>query len=148
MVARVNRFLDHPAILPGLVIAGFDLEIFSDHPALGVGPGISTELHEEMGHGGASHTEFTRVLAEHGVIGVLSLIILGVIVVKTLLTARTPRARALVAAFLVWFVLFMLIDALRMVAPAFACGIACSIAFTASKTRRRSVNLVMSQAAR
>jgi O-antigen ligase len=127
------------------MLAQFDLQIFTEHPVLGVGPGVSTELHEEMGHGGASHTEFTRVLAEHGVVGVISLLLLAVIVVKTLLTPRTPRTRALVAAFLAWFVLFMVIDALRMVAPAFACGVACSIAFSASKPRRRRAPVLQPQ---
>jgi O-antigen ligase len=90
-----------------------------------------------MGHGGASHTEFTRVLAEHGILGVISLLILGITCARTLLSARTPRARALIAAFFAWFALFMMIDALRMVAPAFACGIACAIAASQSAPRRR-----------
>lgn len=47
-----------------------ELQIFSEHPYLGVGPGAGYEEREKyVGKRTASHTEFTRLLAEQGLPG-------------------------------------------------------------------------------
>ena len=53
-------------------LAGIDMQLFADHPAFGVGVGISDKYHRLSvdGFAIASHTEFTRLLAEHGMLGV------------------------------------------------------------------------------
>jgi O-antigen ligase len=111
------------------LMASFDLQIFADNPVLGVGPGVASGLREELGHGGAAHTEFTRLLAEHGVLGGLAIVLLFALAARTVLGARTLHARAFVVAMLVWVMLFLLVNAMRLAAPSFLCGLACAVTF-------------------
>ena len=54
-----------------------DLKFFYDNPVLGVGPGISGMMREQDGmHGVQAHSEPTRLLAEHGSLGLIILILL------------------------------------------------------------------------
>ena len=59
-------------------IYNIDLAIFSDYLLTGVGPGQATELRETYGYGKiiSAHTEFSRMLSEHGLLGLISLLIL------------------------------------------------------------------------
>lgn len=58
-------------------IMEYDIKTFIENPILGVGPGISSTARDFDGMFGAqSHSEPTRLLAEHGSLGVLILIIL------------------------------------------------------------------------
>ena len=111
-------------------LAVSDLAIFADAPLIGVGPGMGPALRLKRGHLGAAHTEFTRLLAEHGLLGATSLLILIFVGGRTLKRARTTRARAYVLAMLVWVTLFLAINAMRVVAPSFLFGLACSISFS------------------
>ncbi|MBA3465641.1 MAG: O-antigen ligase family protein [Deltaproteobacteria bacterium] len=111
-------------------LARADLEIFADNIALGVGPGVASTIRNENGDRVAAHTEFTRSLAEHGLLGALAMILLGVLGFRTIVQTRSLLARALVASMLVWFVLFLLINAMRIAAPSFLFGLACSIAYS------------------
>jgi len=54
------------------------LNIFADNPLLGIGPGAGTEKRVDYGYGDrvAAHIEYSRLLAEHGLFGVFSLLIL------------------------------------------------------------------------
>jgi O-antigen ligase len=113
-----------------VLLASYDLEIFAANPVLGVGPGVAAGKRGELGHFGAAHTEFTRMLAEHGILGVMSLCALLLLAMRTLMNARSLHSRALVAAMLVWFGLFLLVNAMRLAAPAFLFGLACSIAYS------------------
>jgi hypothetical protein len=65
-------------------IAKIDIAIFFDNVMMGVGPGMSTFLRMDYGYhdNAAAHTELTRLLAEHGLFGVASLIILLVIPIR------------------------------------------------------------------
>ena len=56
----------------------WDLDIFYDNLFIGVGPGQANILREKYGFGKkvAAHTEFSRMLAEHGILGLISLLIL------------------------------------------------------------------------
>jgi hypothetical protein len=52
---------------------------YVDHPIVGVGVGRAREERiEATGDVVASHSEVSRLLAEHGMLGVLSLLILGI----------------------------------------------------------------------
>jgi len=56
-------------------IMAIDLNIFMDNPIMGVGPGSAHHLRYEYGYGAAvaAHSEFTRMLSEHGIFGLTSL---------------------------------------------------------------------------
>lgn len=121
-------------------LAGYDLEIFEDHPLLGVGPGVASSLRGDLGRFGAAHTEFTRMLAEHGFLGLISLVLLFALIIKTIRRARTLEARALVSAMSIWFLLFLLVNAMRLAAPALVFGLASAIAFS-TKLPNRAASL-------
>lgn len=58
-------------------IMATDLKYFTENPVFGVGPGISGILREDDGIFGAqAHSEPTRLLAEHGSLGLIILILL------------------------------------------------------------------------
>lgn len=58
-------------------ILGSELELFKENPIMGVGVGMGKSYRGEMlGEEVASHNEMTRLLAEHGMFGVLILLIL------------------------------------------------------------------------
>ena len=56
-----------------------DLAIFQDYLLSGVGPGNATQLRHIYGYGKiiSAHTEFSRMLAEHGLLGLFSLLFLN-----------------------------------------------------------------------
>ena len=60
------------------LIYEIDLNIFFDHILTGVGPGQAKDLRQVYGYGKrvAAHTEYSRMLAEHGILGLFSLFIL------------------------------------------------------------------------
>ncbi|RYE26061.1 MAG: hypothetical protein EOP51_01865 [Sphingobacteriales bacterium] len=56
-----------------------DIKIFADHPIFGAGPGGARQLRSEYGYiPSAAHTEYSRLLSEHGIGGVAVIIVLSV----------------------------------------------------------------------
>jgi O-antigen ligase len=107
------------------VFISSELQMFRENPVLGVGPGVGTQIRDERGlHTGASHTEYTRMLAEHGLFGALALACLIALGVRAIRQAREFAGRALAAALVVWVALSLSIYGVRLVAPAFALGLA------------------------
>lgn len=102
-------------------IAQSDLQMWDRNPVFGVGVGMSLFRDKEWR---AAHTEFTRMLAEHGLFGLASLILLLVAGWRRLQKTSTTEGKALIGAMLGWSVLFMLDKAMRLVAPSFMFGVA------------------------
>lgn len=98
-----------------------DLQVWSEHPIFGVGPGLSRNFHTF--HHAASHTEFSRLLAEHGTFGFAALLCLLMLAWANIRRAGDPKGRALTAGMTVWSFMFMVATAMRLVAPAFAFGL-------------------------
>jgi len=102
-----------------------ELEMFQENPILGVGPGVATKIRQDRGlFEGASHTEYTRMLAEHGVLGALSILCFLFLCVRAIVSARESDVRAVAAALVFWVVLFLAIYGTRLAAPAFVFGLA------------------------
>jgi hypothetical protein len=101
-----------------------DLRIWFEHPVSGVGPGGIQA--RRGGSGAAAHTEFSRLLAEHGLLGVGAVVTLIVMCGASLRRARSPASRALVVSLFAWSFLAMSHAAMRTVAPAFVLGLACA----------------------
>lgn len=92
-----------------------DLQVFADNPVLGVGVGRSIEYHDTInGISLAAHTEFTRMLAEHGLFGILAIGILIWMLISRYLANRPGLSRAMTAAFAVWAMSIMAHSALRL----------------------------------
>jgi len=104
-------------------IAQADLELWFANPLLGVGPGISKIVRSSFS-GIAAHTEYTRILAEHGSAGLLALLILFWITARTYLYAPTVEAKIWVAALVAWPLVEMSHAAMRIVAISFLIGLA------------------------
>lgn len=106
-------------------LAQEEITTFLRHPFFGVGPGISAYMHAISGAQlrVASHNEFTRLLAEHGVFGLLSLFFLIYIAIRNYRQASSHAGQAIAAALIVWTFASMGYTALRLVAPALMFGL-------------------------
>lgn len=96
-----------------------EFELWEENPIWGVGLGEGRHYRENI----AAHTEFSRAVAEHGILGFLALIILLGIGIRNILKRQRRLSQAFKVSFFFWFLLFMAINALRLVAPAFVFGL-------------------------
>ena len=100
-------------------LAKSDLEMWANNPVFGVGPGMGGRI-----RGNAAHTEFTRLLAEHGLFGMVAMVLMLLFCARNVLRGNTPREKAIVAAFVAWGVLFLAGYGFRIVVPALLLGLA------------------------
>lgn len=101
-----------------------DLRIWEEHPLLGVGPGQGPSFRRAILYGAVAHTEFSRLFAEHGLLGFASLALLLITGVKVVFESRGGRPRSVKASGVAWSLLYMLTAAMRLAAPAFLFGLA------------------------
>lgn len=119
-----KRFSDLDTTLRGK-IAMADLELWFANPLLGVGPGVAkTDRVSSSGRTFAAHTEYTRLLAEHGLAGLLALLILLWIIARSYLRAPNMEAKAWMSAMVAWSLVEMSHAAMRIVAISFLFGLA------------------------
>ncbi len=79
-------------------IATTDLKIFVDYPLLGVGPGQARYLREKYGGFEViAHVEFSRLLSEHGIGGLLVVIILVLFSIGRVSNIRSKKGKAISA---------------------------------------------------
>jgi hypothetical protein len=104
-------------------IAQSELSLFASAPLLGVGPGGAQESRLE-GRSIAAHTEYTRLLAEHGLLGLFAVLTMLSMAVMAVRRGAPGSARALSAALCAWALVFMGHAAMRLAAPAFTFGLA------------------------
>lgn len=135
--AFVSRYTD-PNLSKRDVIAQTDLQLFRENPILGVGPGMATELRATLlGQKIAAHTEFTRLLAEHGLGGVVALLALAMVSVRMVAAAPTGAPRAWSLGLILWVWLYFSVNAFRLVLPAAAILLALPVAGRRSSLRGR-----------
>jgi O-antigen ligase len=100
-----------------------DLQLWQDNPVFGVGVGISSLLRGEMASlevlGAATHTEYTRLLAEHGLFGLLSILLLISMVWQAFYQARGGLARGTVLGLTAWALAEMAHAAMRIASISF-----------------------------
>ena len=117
------RFSD-PNTTNRVEIAQADLQIFQDYLPFGVGPGRSLYYHTIYFQLANAHTEYSRLLAEHGIFGLAALLILLGLSVYRGLSKASPEERGYRVMLIAWALAFMLHSAMRLVAPAFIFGLA------------------------
>jgi O-antigen ligase len=94
-----------------------EIQMFLENPIFGIGVGKNKEYRQEMtGIEAASHNEITRMLAEHGSLGVLALLIL--LMTPAVLAFNNPQHFYLFSFFIFWL-LTINHAAMRIAAPAF-----------------------------
>ncbi|MEO8097270.1 MAG: O-antigen ligase family protein [Acidobacteriota bacterium] len=101
-----------------------DIRIWLEHPVYGVGPGNARNFRDIGGSHFSAHTEFSRMLAEHGIFGAVGMIVLFVAGAHRLWKLRDAESRALTATLFAWTILYMGANAMRVAAPSFAFGLA------------------------
>jgi O-antigen ligase len=101
-----------------------DLETFQDNPHFGVGPGQSYYYHDLYFRESEAHTEYTRLLAEHGAFGLSAILILIYFSLKRFFSKDSLRQKSFSGAFTTWSLLTLLHSAMRLAAPGFIFGIA------------------------
>lgn len=113
-------------------LASSDLDVFERSPVFGVGPGmtkyqrLSYEVcalrSDACRDEASSHTEFTRMMSEHGAVGILSIVILLSLAWSAVV--RAGPSRFLTVGFIVWSIAQMFYANIRIVAVAFAFAVA------------------------
>ena len=94
-----------------------ELKMFYENPILGVGVGKNKELRKsQTGIDLATHNEITRMLAEHGTLGIVGLLIL---LITPLYLFLVDRQNILALSFFVFWLLTINHAAMRLSAPAF-----------------------------
>ena len=118
-------------------LAEADVQIFYENPVMGVGVGMAYDYREQfLGYKGMSHTEFSRLLSEHGTFGILAIISLIAMAVLNIRKQRSPVGQAFIIGAAAWCVLFMLNSGMRLAAPSFIWGLTFATVVSATHTRR------------
>ena len=104
-------------------IAQGDLDLWMDNLLFGVGPGMSVYL-RSFRPGVAPHTEYSRIVAEHGSLGVLAMLSLLLALFLAYRKAPDTFHRAMIVAIASWAFVEMAHSAMRLVSIAFMLGLA------------------------
>lgn len=108
-----------------------ELQMFLNNPILGVGVGRNKEIRKkETGIVSASHNEITRMLAEHGSLGLFDLMIL---LFTPLFLFANDRKNILGISFLFFWLLTINHAAMRLAAPAFVYALSLLKVYTVEK---------------
>ncbi len=98
-------------------LAEGEINAFFENPIFGVGVGKMTELRRDNeGVSAASHSEITRMLAEHGTLGIIGLLIL---LLTPPFLALDNKQNIYIFSFLIFWLLTINHAAMRLAAPAF-----------------------------
>jgi len=104
------------------VLMETEWKMFLDNPIFGVGVGKNKELRKQQtGIDLASHNEITRMLAEHGLFGIIDLLILFF---TPILLFFNNRQNIFALSFLTFWLLTINHAAMRLAAPAFVYALA------------------------
>jgi hypothetical protein len=122
-----------------------DIDLWKANPLLGVGPGEGGAERARVFAADAAapvrykprylaaHTEFSRLLSEHGLLGLGSLLVLILSGAANLKRAPDAPSRAIVAGLACWSALFMASYAMRTLAPSLMFGIGFATFLTAAE---------------
>lgn len=117
-------------------IADEELTLFKDNWFTGVGAGMSKIVRETTSNESvtfASHSEFSRLLAEHGILGVFALVLLlAWLPIRRILRFQSSISRQFFFLFFQMGVLTMLHAAMRLALPGIITGMSFSLILGAS----------------
>lgn len=106
-------------------IAQMELDVWRSNLLLGAGPGM-TKWSVPLGidpQEAITHTEFTRVLAEHGLVGAFGLLLIGIALFRRF-GAAPSLGKPIVAALIFWGTASMVHSAMRLAIIPFALALA------------------------
>ena len=116
-------------------LVSFEIDEFLKNPVLGVGVGKIKELRQiSEGIEAASHNEMSRILSEHGLFGMVALLIL--LIIPLLYRISNKSNIFFFSCYFFWF-LTINHSSMRIAAPAFIYGLCLlDIQFTSAKTKK------------
>jgi hypothetical protein len=112
-----NRYSD-PELTHRDSLVWTDIALWQQNFVFGVGPGMGRDI-----RGNSPHTEFSRMLAEHGLFGLGSLLVLVIMTVQSVRRAPTAWEKAIALSLVGWSLLFMLVYDMRVAAPSMFFGL-------------------------
>lgn len=102
-------------------LVAFEFNEFIDHPFLGIGVGKVKEVRlNETGVEAASHNEISRIMAEHGLMGIFAFLIL---LITPLVFRLKNKTNLFFYSFYIFWLLTINHSAMRIAAPAFIYGL-------------------------
>lgn len=115
-----------------------DLQILAENPIFGVGVGVARGYREKfLEFSSASHTEFSRLISEHGIFGFGAMACLLIMAVSGIKGEKQGFGRALKAGVIMWCFLFMLNAGMRLAAPSVLFGLSLTTLVPAYAPLRR-----------
>jgi hypothetical protein len=122
-VNPVNNQQEEELTSHRLLIAEKEWEWFRDNPVFGIGPGMGKYYSMSFAKLGAnSHSEVTRLFAEHGLFGIASLLILLIFPYRHFRQMKN-EAKPMLIAFIVLSILTISHSAMRLAIPGFLYGL-------------------------
>ncbi len=98
-------------------LLSMEIDAFKENPVFGIGVGQGKfQFMEEMGVTSASHNEISRMLSEHGLFGILALLVL---LFAPLITKINGRKNIYFYPFIIFWGLTIITTSMRIAAPAF-----------------------------
>lgn len=104
-------------------ILTIELELWKRNWLLGVGPGMRVYNIDDEDTASAAHTEYTRMIGEHGLLGVLALAILIFGIINRWKSIKDYRSKAVGTAFMICTLLFWAVNGMRIFAPQLIIGL-------------------------
>jgi hypothetical protein len=133
--ALTKRFQDVRLSNREEIIAA-DIRLWLDNPIYGAGPGMGKFERQTSFGRAAAHTEYSRLLAEHGIFGLLALLLLLIMHLPRALGSRPAEEKALIWSMCAWAGVFMATNGMRLAAPALAYGLASLTLVAVANTQR------------
>ena len=117
-----------------------EIEIFFDHFMFGVGVGESKLFHAKstIGRQISTHTEYGRMLAEHGLLGLINIFILILFPIFTFSKLKNNDNRLFLIVFMILSNLTMFHSAMRIVMPCYIYGLSTIILLPDLKNKIKS----------
>ncbi|HMS64791.1 MAG TPA: O-antigen ligase family protein [Ignavibacteria bacterium] len=102
-----------------------DIEIFQKNLLLGVGPGMASQYRYEIsGIETSAHIEFSRLLSEHGLLGLISILIIIIFPINYFFKLNNPDNKIILLLCTMFVFITMSHAAMRTAVPGFIYGLA------------------------
>ena len=118
-------------------LVAFEFNEYINNPFLGIGVGkVKEERLNETGIEAASHNEMSRIVAEHGLLGVFAFLIL---LITPLVFRLKNKSNLFFYSFYIFWLLTINHSAMRIAAPAFIYGLCLlNITYESKKTKNKN----------
>ncbi|WP_159429416.1 O-antigen ligase family protein [Psychroflexus halocasei] len=124
-------------------VANAELEMFEQNPVFGVGVGMGKDYRLANDLTAASHNEITRVISEHGTLGLISFLVL--LLVPGFKILLNPRNLYMIPLVIFWGATINH-SAMRVAAPGFIYGLALlSVTYPTKKSKKARKNKIHAQ---